>query len=99
MAELFDFIEALDSLAPGAGWLFRGHTYQDLEWFDTNEFSKPTEQELLDEIDRLGQLKIDTEQQMLADAQSREAARESALAKLALLGLTEEEAKAVIGIE
>lgn len=99
MAELFEFIGALDSLAPGAGWLFRGDTYQDLEWFDTNELSKPTEQELLDEIDRLSQLKIDTEQKMLADAQSREVARESALAKLALLGLTEEEAKAVIGIE
>ena len=99
MAELFEFIGALDSLAPGAGWLFTGDTYQDLEWFDTNELSKPTEQELLDEIDRLSQLKIEIEQQILLSTQLKEAAKESALAKLALLGLTEEEAKAVIGIE
>jgi len=98
MAELFEYIEALDSIAPGEEWLFRGQTYQDLEWFETNKLSKPTEQELLDEINRLKTIKVEQKQQELVDAQLKEEARQSAFAKLAKLGLTEEETQAIIGI-
>lgn len=49
-----------------------------------------------EEAEKDSMARVDAEQKSLADAKL--AAKESALAKLALLGLTEEEARAVIGI-
>ena len=43
---------ALASLRPGAAWTLRGNSYDGLEWVDANQ-TKPTEQEVLDEIARL----------------------------------------------
>ena len=47
---------ALKSLRPGASWVHRGQEYSGLEWRDTVQ-EKPTEQEVLDEIERLNVLK------------------------------------------
>jgi hypothetical protein len=49
-----------------------------------------------EEAEREEMSRIDAKQKVLTDAKL--AAKESALAKLSLLGLTEEEAKAVIGL-
>ena len=44
--------DALQSLRPGAEWVLRGNEYSGLEWLDTVQ-SKPTEQEVNDEIAKL----------------------------------------------
>tara|TARA_R100000808_G_C2155151_1_gene166918 strand:- start:10541 stop:10888 length:348 start_codon:yes stop_codon:yes gene_type:complete len=43
---------ALQSLKPGAEWVLRGVTYEGLEWLD-NDSSKPSKEEVEDEISRL----------------------------------------------
>ena len=45
---------AIQSLRPGAQWALRGTTYDGLEWLDIVQ-SKPTEQEIANEYDRLVQ--------------------------------------------
>ena len=90
-------VDALASLAPGEGWIIVDEDYDTIEWNRT-DMQVPTREELELEIVRLAQIEDEKyllQQQELA---AREAAKQSALAKLALLGLTEEEAKAVIGI-
>jgi hypothetical protein len=57
----------------------------------------PTEEELL-ELEQFAQEEQAREAELLAAKNTREEARNNALVKLAQLGLTEEEAKAVIGI-
>ena len=47
--------KALNSLKPGALWILRGETYEGLEWKDEVQ-TKPTEQEILNEIARLDSL-------------------------------------------
>jgi hypothetical protein len=47
---------ALKSLRPGASWAIRGQEYSGLEWRDNTQ-EKPTEQELLDEVERLTALR------------------------------------------
>ena len=44
-------IEAIHSLRPNAKWVLRGESYDGLEWMD--ELPKPTENEILAEIERL----------------------------------------------
>ena len=44
--------DAVLSLRPGAAWVSRGQRYADLEWLDGTQ-TKPTEQEINDEIARL----------------------------------------------
>jgi len=44
--------EALQSIRPGAEWRWTGNEYSVLEWVDQSQ-TKPTEQEVLDEIARL----------------------------------------------
>ena len=36
---------ALNILRPGARWVLRGNTIEDLEWYDTNQ-TKPTQEEI-----------------------------------------------------
>lgn len=47
-----NIVNALYSIRPGADYVLRGDLYDGLEWRDTVQ-SKPTEQELNDEIARL----------------------------------------------
>jgi hypothetical protein len=44
--------QALQNLRPGAKWTWRGNTYDGLEWVDETQ-SKPTEDEISQEIERL----------------------------------------------
>lgn len=52
MARTFDFSHALVSLRPGAQWVFRGDTYDGIEWLDESQ-ELPTEEELTAEVERL----------------------------------------------
>lgn len=90
-------IEALKSLAPGASWEYL-HDTDTLNWF-SDDIEKPTKDEIEAEILRLTEVAEAEEAARVEAEAAREQAKQSALAKLALLGLTEEEAKAVIGIE
>lgn len=88
-------VEAIHSLAPGAAWEYVFET-ETLTWF-SEDVAQPTPEAIASEIIRLQKL-ADTEaaaeEQRMADAQ---ATKESALAKLARLGLTEEEARIITG--
>jgi hypothetical protein len=74
---------------PGATWSLEAEDYETLNWQD--ELPKPTQQELDAEWESV---KAEVE----AEAKAKEDVRTSALAKLAKLGLTEDEVKAVIGL-
>ena len=52
MARTFDLSDALVSLVPGTQWVFRGDTYEGIEWLD-EEKELPTEEELVAEVQRL----------------------------------------------
>jgi predicted nuclease with TOPRIM domain len=47
-----DITRALKSLRPGAEWTLRGDDYEGLQWLDKTQ-SKPTEEEINQEIERL----------------------------------------------
>ncbi len=51
----YDLTHALISLRPNSEWVMRGNNYEDLEWKSYEE-DKPTEEELLQEVDRLQEL-------------------------------------------
>jgi len=53
---------AIQNIRPNSNWYMEGETYDKLVWIDT-EKSKPTEQEINDEIERIKQLRIDTQYQ------------------------------------
>lgn len=84
-----DYGDALLSLRPGASWVVEDGDLDNIKWM--SDEPQPTKKEIEEELERLIQEKN-------LELESRENAKESALAKLALLGLTEEEAKAVIGL-
>lgn len=44
--------KAIQSLRPGSSWVLVGDSYDGLDWQDVNQ-SKPTEEEVLQEIERL----------------------------------------------
>ena len=71
---------------PGAEWVLVGTDYEGLEWLDDSP--KPTKEKLLS-------LWPDVEAAVQAEQNAKATARESALAKLAALGLTEEEIAAL----
>ena len=48
-----DLTKALISLCPGCRWSLHGDEYSGLEWYEDNEKSKPSQQELEEECDRL----------------------------------------------
>lgn len=80
--------QALLNIAPGAQWTIRGNTYADLEWHD-EVIPKPTEEEFNTAVANLpSEANIQ---------QENKAIRQSALAKLTALGLTEDEVKALVG--
>jgi hypothetical protein len=53
---------AIQNIRPGSNWYMEGETYDKLVWTDT-EKTKPTEQEINDEIVRIRQVIIDTQYQ------------------------------------
>lgn len=75
--------QALVSLRPGAIWTLHGFEYSGLEWRDTVQ-TKPTEEEINAEIER-----IKTE--VATEKQAAEATKQSAIAKLKAIGLTDQE--------
>ena len=93
----FDITHALKSLHPEAEWEYH-YDDESLIWLSP-EIEQPTQGEIEKEISRLIDEAIAEEIAKEEQVLARQAAKESALAKLALLGLTEEEAKAVIGID
>jgi hypothetical protein len=81
--------DALASLRPSAAWVIEDNDLENIRW--ESEEPMPTKSEIEEELERL------ISERELAQAQ-KITAKDSALEKLALLGLTEEEARAVIGL-
>lgn len=52
MSRIFGIVEALQSLTPGAQWVFDGDDYSGLEWLDEEQI-QPTEEALVAEANRL----------------------------------------------
>jgi sugar-specific transcriptional regulator TrmB len=84
-----DYGDALFSLCPNATWVIEDNDLENIRW--ESEDPMPTKSEIKKELERL----IDKKNTLIAQ---KEAAKESAVEKLAKLGLTEEEAKAIIGL-
>jgi hypothetical protein len=94
---VYGISQALQSLAPGATWKYNDEDYLTIEWL-SDDIKKPSLKQVEKEISRLQELH-DMQQQEIANAESaKQAARESALVKLAKYGMTEEEARAVVGL-
>lgn len=94
----FGVSEALESLARGKNWMLENDDFATLQWFEET-CEPPTLAEVEAEIIRLHEeydTKILREEEQ---ATKSKIARDSAIKKLSALGLTEEEAKALIGIE
>jgi hypothetical protein len=85
---MIDYSLILSTNYLGKKWVFKDYDYAGLEWFD--ESPKPTQAEL----DALWESTQATVAEQKAQAI---AIKESALAKLAELGLTQDEVKALIG--
>jgi hypothetical protein len=91
-----EIVDALMSLTPDTPWAVEGDDYSTIVWLN-EEVAMPTEQAIKAEIARL---KEQAELARIAkeeDEAAKQAAKESALAKLAKLGLTPEEAAAIVG--
>lgn len=82
-----EIIKALKKIRVNAEWTLRGDFYEGLEWLDVNQ-TKPTKLEIDAAIEAIKQEEIQAE----ADAQAKKATAE---AKLAALGLTAEDLKAL----
>jgi hypothetical protein len=77
-----DITIILTSKYPGSEWTLNGDSYEGLTWL--SDTPKPTEEELTD-------LWPEVQTELEATAQAKIDAKASLLAKLAALGLTEEE--------
>jgi len=85
-----DYIAVLNANYLGAQWSLSGNDYDTLVWHD--DTPKPTQQEL--------DAAWPAVQQAQADAvAAKEAARQSAIDKLAALGLTVDEISAAFGLD
>jgi len=81
---------ALIELGYNTGWYIVGDTYESIKWI--NEFERiPSKEEVLAKINELNTLEQ-------AEQDAKAAAKESALTKLQALGLSEAEAKQIVGI-
>jgi hypothetical protein len=85
---MIDYAQILSTNYVGKQWTLVGHEYSGLEWLD--ESPKPTQNEL----DALWE---STQATVAAQAQAVIDTKASALAKLAALGLTQDEVKALVG--
>jgi len=77
-----NILQTLLNKYPGTEWVIVGNDYEGLDWLDSSP--KPTKAEL-------EAAWADLQETAAAETEAKIAARESALAKLAALGLTEEE--------
>jgi len=91
-----DIQTVLNRIRPGAEWTLDGDSYEGLTWLDDSP--KPTSQEIDDAFPIVAEQIAAEEQAAELAAQEREEQRASAMAKLAMLGLTPEEVRAIIGI-
>jgi len=85
---MIDYSLILTTNYAGKQWILVGTDYEGLDWHD--ESPKPTQAEL----DALWE---STQAQVAAAAQAKIDAKQTALSKLAALGLTQDEVKALIG--
>jgi hypothetical protein len=85
---MIDYTLILAINYPTAQWALSGDSYEGLTWF--SDIPKPTQIEL----DALWE---STQAQVAAKAQAVIDTKASALAKLAALGLTQDEVKALVG--
>jgi hypothetical protein len=85
---MIDYATILTLKYEGSEWTLNGDDYSGLIWH--SDSPKPTKA-ILDGLWESVQAEIETEKE------SKIAAKESAIVKLAALGLTEDEAKAIIG--
>jgi len=85
---MIDYSQILSANYVGKQWSLNGDSYEGLDWLDASP--KPTQAEL----DALWE---STKAAVAAKAQAAIDTRTSALAKLAKLGLTQDEVKALIG--
>jgi hypothetical protein len=93
----FNLADALQSLVPNGAWSYENEDYSTLVW-ESIEFECPSEEAVIAEKARLQNEHdafIVAEQEQIAKVIED---KKSALAKLSKLGLTEDEAKAVIGL-
>ena len=68
MIKTFNIPEAIQSLRPNAQWVLRGTEYDGLEWL-SEDVTKPTEEEINQEILRLQEEFNNTEYQRLRKAE------------------------------
>jgi hypothetical protein len=85
---MIDYTLILITKYAGKQWTLNGDDYEELTWLDSS--TKPTKEEL----DNLWE---STKAEVAAKAQAAIDAKASALAKLAALGLTQDEVKALVG--
>ena len=86
---MIGYPQAVASLRPGAEWSMNGDDVEGIIWHTPN-VTPLTQAEVDAEVARLEQAAVD-------EAAAKEAARASAIAKLAALGLDESEVAALIG--
>jgi len=85
---MIDYSQILTQNYAGKQWSLNGESYDGLDWLDSSP--KPTQ----DELDALWE---STQATVAAKAQAAKDTKASALAKLAALGLTQDEVKALVG--
>lgn len=86
---MIDYAAVLTANYPDAEWMLNGDTYDGLTWI--SDTPKPTKQELDDAWPAVQQAQADA---IAADA----AAKQSAIDKLAALGLTVDEVSSLFGL-
>lgn len=92
-----DMAGALNSIAPGATWVYFDEDYNTLEWY-SKDIPKPSKEAIEKEMARLTSLIEEQKQLEIQQEEELQAAKESAIQKLSILGLTQEEAKAIVGL-
>ena len=85
---MIDYTQILSVNYPTAQWTLNGNSYDGLTWL--SDTPKPTQAEL-DALWESTQAAVATKEQAAKDTKA------SALAKLAALGLTQDEVKALLG--
>jgi hypothetical protein len=88
---MLDYAKILEINYPNTNWTLDGYSYDGLTWIEgLNTIPKPTQAEL----DALWE---STKAAVAAKEQAAKDVKASALAKLAALGLTQDEVKALVG--
>ena len=86
---MIDTAQAIASLRPNTQWVMRNNNVESIEWI-TDDVQPLTKAEVDAEVARL-------EAEAVAVVERKAAAKESAVAKLAALGLSVDEVEAILG--